>query len=137
MPPLIPFHRTIKLPPRLWSAVKMRAKKRDSSARGVIADAVGAELIPLIRDLARLGFDRDCRPGKLVRLPVDDNVIGRLNSGRRSSGLPAVQLLVLCLRRHLAVSETRSGTAALSADGHGRRRRGTSERRRRGEGLYQ
>lgn len=103
--PLVPFHRTVKLPPNLWAAVRSEGKRRGASARRVIADALDAELSSLTTELQSLGLDGGHdRPQKAVRLQVDDNLIGRLNCGRRRTGIPAVQLLMLCLQRHVQSS---------------------------------
>lgn len=40
------------------------------------------------------------RRAGLVGVQMDDNVRGRILSGRRQTGLPAVLLLKLCLTRH-------------------------------------
>jgi len=51
--------------------------------------------------LRKLGFRGERRNDKLVRVTLDDNVIGRINHGRRQTGLPAV-LLRVCLERRVA-----------------------------------
>ena len=37
---------------------------------------------------------------KLARVPLDENVIARLNYGRRQTGLPGVLLLRICLQNY-------------------------------------
>ena len=96
------FHRTIRLPADLWGAVKARGARDGKSIRWVVDDALDAELMPLVQSLQELGLCGEAGPGKLVRVPLDDNVIGRINFGRRQTGLPAVWLLRLCLQRHVA-----------------------------------
>ena len=98
------FHRTIRLPAKLWQAVKARGARDDKAIRWVIDDALDAELMPLIETLRKLGLRGDRKADKLVRAPLDDNVIGRINYGRRQTGLPAVLLLRVCLERHVAQS---------------------------------
>jgi hypothetical protein len=49
-----------------------------------------------------LGFRGERKAHKLVRAPLDDNVIGRINHGRRQTGRPAVLLLKVCLERYVA-----------------------------------
>jgi hypothetical protein len=90
------------LPADLWADVKAKAKRRGRPIRELVHDALDAELPPVIDALRQLGLNADDQAEKLVRLPVDDNVVGRLNCGRRRTGLPAVQLLILCLARHTA-----------------------------------
>lgn len=99
---LAAFHRTVRLPTGLWNAVKARGQQDGKAVRWIIDDALDAELMSLIDALRDLGFDGTEEADKLVRAPLDDNVIARLNYGRRRTGLPAVQLLRLCLRRHVA-----------------------------------
>ena len=98
------FHRTIRLPAGLWRAVKGRGNREGKSIRWVIDDALDAELMPLIQSLRTLGLQGEKRADRLVRAPLDDNVIGRMNHGRRQTGLPAVLLLRICLERHTAAS---------------------------------
>jgi len=96
------FHRTIRLPARLWQAVKGRSAEDDKAIRWVIDDALDAELMPLIEALRGLGLRGEDKADKLVRVPLDDNVIARMNYGRRQTGLPAVLLLRVCLERYAA-----------------------------------
>ena len=96
------FHRTIRLPADLWKAVKHRSDSDGKAIRWVVDDALDAELMPLIDELRRLGLRGEIEPDKLVRVPLDDNVIGRINFGRRQTGLPAVLLLRLCLQQYVA-----------------------------------
>ena len=107
------FHRTIRLPVGLWKGVKARSAEKHKAIRWVIDDALDDELMPLIASLRRLGFTGERRAGKLARVPLDDNVIARMNFGRRQTGLPAVQLLKLCLQRHVAAE---GRPAAVAAD---------------------
>ena len=58
-------------------------------------------ILPLIESLRKLGLKGEVKADKLVRVPLDDNVIGRLNYARRQTGLPAVLLLKICLQRYL------------------------------------
>ena len=37
-----------------------------------------------------------------MQAPLDDNVIGRINHGRRQTGPPVVLLLKVCLERYVA-----------------------------------
>ena len=48
-----------------------------------------------------MGFKGEDKPDKLVRAPLDDNVISRLKHARRQTGLPAVLLLRVCLDRYV------------------------------------
>jgi len=95
------FHRTIKLPNGLWDKVKERGEQDKKALRWIVDDALDAELLPLVESLRQLGLKGEAKPNKLVRLPVDDNVIGRLNHGRRQTGLPAVLLLRICLQKYM------------------------------------
>src|SRR5687767_14091015 len=99
------FHRTLKLPARTWSAAKGRGRRDRKPVRQVVSEALDTELQPLIESLRHLGLDGDAaKAKKLVRLPIDDHVVGLLNHGRRRTGLPAVCLLALCLHRHASRS---------------------------------
>ena len=93
------FHRTVKLPNELWDKVKERGNLERKALRWIIDEALDSELLILIDSLRKLGFNGEIKADKLVRLPLDDNVIGRLNNGRRQTGLPAVLLLRICLER--------------------------------------
>ena len=94
------FHRTIKLPSELWEQVKERAKQENKNLRWTIDEALDAELLPLIESLRELGLKGEVKADKLVRVPLDENVIARMNHGRRQTGLPAVLLLRICLQRY-------------------------------------
>lgn len=94
------FHRTIRVPGSLWRAVKRKSAGDGKAIRWVVDDALDAELAGLIEQLRRLGLRGELADDKLVRLPMDDNVRGRILFGRRQTGLPAVLLLKLCLTRH-------------------------------------
>ena len=63
--------------------------------------------MPMIASLRAMGFKGEEKADKLVRAPLDDNVIGRLNHGRRQTGLPSVLLLRVCLDRHVASGDER------------------------------
>jgi len=96
------LHRTIRLPTGLWEAIKARSAREGKSIRWVVDNALDAEFMPLIESLRRLGLRGEVTADKLVRIPLDDNVIGRINFGSRQTGLPAAQLLRTCLERHVA-----------------------------------
>ena len=106
------FQRTIKVPAGLWQGVKARSAQERKAIRWVIDDALDAELMSLIASLRRLGLKGEQKADKPVRVPVDDNVIARINFGRRQTGLPAVQLLKLCLQRHVTAEGRPAGAAA-------------------------
>ena len=94
------FHRTVKLPNGLWDKVKERGEQEKKALRWIIDEALDAELLPLVDSLRQLGLKGEVKADKLVRAPLDDNVIGRLNHGRRQTGLPAVLLLRICLHKY-------------------------------------
>jgi hypothetical protein len=94
------FHRTIRLPGSLWRAVRRRGLRDGKAIRWVVEEALDAELAELVEQLRRLGLRGELADDRLVRLPMDDNVRGRILCGRRQTGLPAVLLLKLCLMRH-------------------------------------
>jgi len=96
------FYRTVKLPNGLWGRVKERGDGEGKALRWIIDEALDAELLPLVESLRELGLKGEIEADKLVRVPLDDNVIGRLNLGRRQTGLPAVLLLRICLEKHVA-----------------------------------
>lgn len=91
------FQRTIKLPNGLWDKVKERGNRENKALRWVVDDALDVELLPLIDSLRELGLKGEVKANKLVRVPLDENVIARLNHGGRQTGLPAVLLLRICL----------------------------------------
>ena len=95
------FHRTIRVPAELWGEVKAQGNKERKAIRWVIDDALDSELMSMITSLRDMGFKGEEKPDKLVRAPLDDNVIGRLNHARRQTGLPAVLLLRICLDRYV------------------------------------
>ena len=97
------FHRVFRFPETLWQATRIRATQVHQPVRSVVQDALDAELDSLIERLRDLGFQgEDVEPDKLVRLPVDERVVDRINDGRRRTGVPATQLLRMCLGRYLA-----------------------------------
>src|SRR6478609_3123488 len=100
IPPLPLMHRTIRLPSAVWRAARKRGTKEGKSMRLVISDAVDRELMPLMDALRDLGLDGEQLRDKLVRSPVDENVLARLNHARRVTGMSAVHLLILRLDRH-------------------------------------
>ena len=91
--------RTIRVPAELWTSVKKHSQHESRSIRFLVDDALDAELMGVIESLRQLGFRGEDKADKLVRIPLDDNVIGRINYGRRQTGLPAVSLLRACLSR--------------------------------------
>ena len=95
------LHRTTRVPGSLWAAAKGRAASEGKPLRHLIDQALDAELTQLVETLRQSGLRGELTPDKLVRIPLDDNVIGRLNLARRRTGLPAVVLLRACLAKHL------------------------------------
>lgn len=95
------FYRTMKLPDGLWGKVKERGNQEQKALRWIVDEALDAELLPLVEALRQLGLKGEIKADKLVRVPLDDNVIGRINHGRRQTGLPAVLLLRICLQRYV------------------------------------
>lgn len=108
------LHRTIRLPAGLWRAVKARGSQEDKVVRLVVAEALAAQLAPLVGKLRKLGLRGEVKADNLVRVPLDDNAIGLLNLGRRQTGLPAVQMLLLCLAKHTAGRRSRRMAIAVS-----------------------
>jgi hypothetical protein len=96
------FHRTVRMPATLWQGVKARAAEEGKTLHEVLHDALDGELGELVEALRGIGLvGEDTVPAnKLVRVPLDDNLVGRINHARRRTGLPAVQLMLLCLGRH-------------------------------------
>ncbi len=101
------FHRTIRITAELWKEVKAHGEMERKAIRWVIDDPLDAELMSMIASLRAMGFKGEDKPDKLVRAPLDDNVIGRLNHSRRQTGLPAVLLLRVCLDRYVASDDGR------------------------------
>ena len=93
------FYRTMKFPNGLWNKVKQRGEAEGKALRWVIDEALDAELLPLVESLRELGLKGETKADKLVRVPLDDNVVGRVNLGRRRTGIPAVLLLKMCLEK--------------------------------------
>ena len=114
------FHRTIRLPGPLWAAVKALAGREGRAVREVVHAALDAELLPLVEALRGLGLDGGRVADKLVRLPMDDNVVGRINHGRRRTEVAAVELLTICLLRHVTELDGMAGESiAPSATARG------------------
>ena len=91
--------RTIRVPAELWESIKDHRASAGKSIRFLVDDALDAELMRVIESLRQLGFRGEEKADKLVRIPLDDNIIARINYGRRQTGLPAVSLLRACLSR--------------------------------------
>jgi hypothetical protein len=108
------LHRTIRLPAGLWRGIKARGSREGKAVRIVVREALATQLTPLVGKLRNLGLRGEVKADKLVRVPLDDNAIGLLNFGRRQTGLPAVQMLLLCLARHTARHGSRRMTIAVS-----------------------
>ena len=100
------FHRTIRVPAELWQAVKGRSERDRKAIRWVVDEALDTELMPLIETLRRLGFRGETKANKLARIPLDDNILARINYGRRQTGLPAVSLLRICLEQYVASDDS-------------------------------
>jgi hypothetical protein len=98
--PLPIVHRTFELPADVWDKIRKRGRREGKSMRWVISDAVEAELFPLMDSLRALGLDAQRPRNKLVRSPVDGNIIARLKHVKGVTGVPAVELLILCLQKH-------------------------------------
>ncbi len=92
------FYRTIKMDAALWQSVKSAAKTTGKPIRQVVDEALEEEMPRIIASLNAIGMTGGTSRAKLVRLPVDDNVIGRMNCGRRATGIAAFQLLASCLQ---------------------------------------
>jgi hypothetical protein len=95
------LHRTIKFPPDLWARIKNYNKQDKKSVRRLVDEALDSELPPLVKSLQQLGLRGEIKHDKLVRLPLDDNIIARLNHARRQTGLSAILLLKLCLEKFI------------------------------------
>jgi len=97
------FHRTIRMPASLWQDVKVRAAHEGKTLHELVHDALDSELRPLVEALRAVGLvgEDGEQADKLVRVPMDENVVARINLGRRQTGLPAVELLLLCLMQHV------------------------------------
>jgi len=76
------FHRTIKLPNGLWDKVKERGDREKKALRWIVDEALDTELLPLVGSLRQLGLKGEVKADKLVRVPLDDNVVARLNYDR-------------------------------------------------------
>ena len=104
------LHRTIKLPNQLWQDLKTIGIRENKSIRSIIHEALDGQLGGMIGVLRELGFCGDEQENdKLVRAPLDDNIVGKINYARRQTGLPAVEILRLCLARFLAVEAGETG----------------------------
>ncbi len=99
------FHRTIKLQNELWAKVKKHSYQEKKPLRRVIDEALDAELLPLVELLRQHGLKGEIQADKIVRMPLDDNIIGRLNYARRQTGLPAVLFLKICLEKFIHSKE--------------------------------
>ncbi|MDP6526734.1 MAG: hypothetical protein QGH15_21235 [Kiritimatiellia bacterium] len=96
------LHRTIRLPGQLWQDLKILGIREGKPVRSIIHDALDSQLGGMVGVLKELGFHGDeLENDKLVRAPLDDNVIAKINYARRQTGLPAVEILRLCLARFL------------------------------------
>ena len=105
---------TIRLPNQLWKELKIAGIKRNASVREMIHDALDSQLGGMVGVLQELGFGGGAENNKLVRAPLDDNIIGQINLARRQTGLPAVEILRLCLARFLATEAGESGKEKAS-----------------------
>lgn len=94
------FYRTVKFPDGLWAKAKEHGEQEKKALRWIIDEALDAELLPLLESLRNLGLKGEIKADKLARVPLDENVIARLNHGRRQTGLPAVLLLRICLQNY-------------------------------------
>ena len=107
------IHRTLRLPNDLWQELKVRGIREGKSVREMIHEALSSQLGGMVGVLRELGFSGDERENdKLVRAPLDDNIIGQINYGRRQTGIPAVEILRLCLARFLAEEAEETDTKA-------------------------
>ena len=80
------LYRTMKVDVSLWKSIKAQSQRSGKPIRVLVDEALDAELPKLVAGLNRLGLNGERPAGKLVRLPMDDNVVGRINSGRRGTG---------------------------------------------------
>jgi hypothetical protein len=104
------LHRTIRLPGQLWQDVKILGIREGKSVRELIHESLDSQLGGMIGVLKELGFHGDEQENdKLVRAPLDDNIVGKINYARRQTGLPAVEILRLCLARFLAMESSKTG----------------------------
>ena len=96
------IYRTMKVPSETWESLKRVSEKDGMSLRDVIDTALDEELFPLIERLRELGLKAEIDSDKLCRVPLDDNIIGRINYARRQTGLSAISLLRLSFNRYVA-----------------------------------
>ena len=102
-------HRTVRLPAGLWKAVKARSARDGKAVRFVIDEAMDAQLTELVQLLRRLGLKGEAKANKLVRLPLDENVLARLKLAKRQTGMPAIFMLTLYLMLHTEQPEPPAG----------------------------
>jgi len=107
------LHRTIRLPNQLWQDLKILGIRENKSVRNIIHDALDTQLGGMVGVLKELGFHGDEQENdKLVRAPLDDNIVGKINYARRQTGLPAVEILRLCLARFLTTEADEASQGA-------------------------
>lgn len=107
-----PVPRTIKLPGKVWRAVKAKGKRDGKPTREVIEDAVKTEMPALVNSLRDFGIKGELTNNKVIRAPMSDALLDRMRAGRDKTGLPAIQMLALCLQRHTARRRRRGATRA-------------------------
>jgi hypothetical protein len=113
-------YRVFALPDGLWDAVREARTRTGLTNRAFVAEAVATHVPTLVAELTRLGFGRTGGPSRPARLPFSP-AAGTLDTLRRASsevGVPASQLLVLCL----------AAASAAQPVGKGRRGRGGKKR---------
>lgn len=125
-------YRVIRLPDMLRAAIRATRDASKSTNAQFVGMAVEQQLPKLLTSLRTLGFDRLGGQTRPMRLPFADEY-GSLDILREASqavGLPAVQLLALCL---LAATKD---APAVSDGQHGKNATATKRRtpRRQAEG---
>lgn len=98
--------RVIALPGEVWEGVKAKGSAEGGkSTRNVIAEALDSQLPAVVEELRSAGLHGEVRSNKRVRASLDENIIARIKWGSQQTGLPAVEILRLCVQRHVGKRE--------------------------------
>lgn len=104
-------YRVFPLPGDLREAVRTARDRSGVTNRSFVAGAVTEYLPGLVRQLAALGFGTEGGPPRSIRLPFsrEAGTLDALRTASDRTGVPASQLLGLCLSAAARTSEPKKG----------------------------
>ena len=97
-------YRVVRMPVATRRAMQLTRDDKKQTNEKFIALAVESQLARIIEALTGLGFGQQ-GPSVTVKLPFSDETLAALKDGCEKTGIPAVQLLSLCIAADSNITE--------------------------------